>query len=134
MRLGVLPSTLDKGIFIWTKEYKAVSIPTCFVDNNFWEGNEELWCIIKVTFKIGAERYTLATSGFISNRTLTAQSYSLRLNISTSSIWSQSAKNNHDNAIVHCPKRKSHCYVEHFEKKVGLQEWLGLKLVFMFVG
>ena len=33
IKLGDLPLTLDKGIFIWAKEHKAIDIVTCFVDS-----------------------------------------------------------------------------------------------------
>ena len=36
VKLGALPSTLDKGIFTWTKEHRAISIVTCFVDDVLW--------------------------------------------------------------------------------------------------
>ena len=36
IKRAALPSTLDKGIFIWTKEHKAISIVVGFVHDVFW--------------------------------------------------------------------------------------------------
>ena len=59
VKLGTLPSTLDKGIFISAKEHKAIGIVACFVDDVLWGGNEAFSCIIKQLkskFKFGAKR------------------------------------------------------------------------------
>ena len=41
IKLGALPSTLDKGIFTWTIEHKAIGIALCFVDDVLCGGNKE---------------------------------------------------------------------------------------------
>ena len=88
IKLGALMLTLDKEAFIWTKEHKAIGFVACFV-GILWGGNEEFSYIIKqlkCTFKIGAEHKEMFNyMGFVSNRTLTAQSYSIRTNTSTPS-------------------------------------------------
>ena len=58
IKLGALPLTLDKGIFIWAKEHKVIGIVACFVVDVLLGGNEEFSRIIKQlksTFQIGAK-------------------------------------------------------------------------------
>ena len=58
IKLGSLPATLNKGIFILAKEHKAIGIITCFVSDVLWGANKEFSYIIKQlksTFKIVAE-------------------------------------------------------------------------------
>ena len=64
IRLGATPSTLDKGIFVWTAEQIVIGIVACFVNDVLWAlgRSQEFSSIIKQfksTFKIGTEHIEL---------------------------------------------------------------------------
>lgn len=58
IRLGAIPSTLDKRVSVWVKEQIVIAIVACFVDYVLWDANQEFLYIIKhlkSTIKIGTD-------------------------------------------------------------------------------
>ena len=132
IKLVALPSTLDKGIFIWAKEHSGISHFGYFVDDVLWGKNKEFSCIIKQlksTFKIGAERKEVFDYiGFHQNTDysiILAQDQYINI-INLTPISSEQSRQRHRSLTKEETTR--------LRRALGKLNWVaGMKLVFMFV-